>query len=66
MISFIFDHGIYFVVGALTGTVIGSAARHFLIKHGVISGEEIPTFTVFIKSEIEKDMGSSLAEDRKN
>lgn len=56
VIQFVFDHGIYIVVGALTGTVIGSAARHFLLKHGVISGEEITTFTGFLKSEIEKDM----------
>lgn len=66
MIQFVLDHGIYFAAGALTGTVIGSATRHFLIKHGAISGEEILTFTDFIKSELEKDMESSPAEGKKS
>ena len=47
MIQFILDHGIYFLCGVLMGTVIGSSVRHYLIKHGVLTGEKIATFTDF-------------------
>ncbi len=47
MIQFILDHGIYFLCGVLMGNVIGSSVRHYLIKHGVLTGEKIATFTDF-------------------
>lgn len=66
MIQFIFDHGIYVFVGALFGSMIGSAVRHFLIKYGVITKDTILTFTDFFPREVENDMASVLSEDKEN